>query len=93
MLDRDFGVAVRAGALAAGRGSGVSIAVSTRSARGAPLRTGAAASPDSVFHIASVGKVFTGLTLAHMIEEGIVRLDDRPVRELIPGAGLARPAR
>ncbi len=88
VLDGDFAAAVNAGALAAGRGSGVSIAVSTRGAR--RVFAYGAAAPDSMFHIASVGKVFTGLALAHMIEEGVVRLDT-PVRELIPGAGLVRP--
>jgi CubicO group peptidase (beta-lactamase class C family) len=89
VLDRDFGAAVREGALSAGGGAGVSIAVSTRGTR--QVFSYGAATPDSVFHIASVGKVFTGLALAHMIEEGVVRLA-APVRELIPGAGLARPA-
>lgn len=85
VLDGDFGGAWQ-GPLAAG--AGVAIGVSTHGTR--RVLTYGAATPDSVFHIASVTKVFTGLALATMIERGIVRAD-QPVRELIPGAGLRRP--
>jgi CubicO group peptidase (beta-lactamase class C family) len=89
VLDMDLAVALREGALAAGGGAGVSIGVSTHGTR--RVFAYGAARPDSVFPIASVTKVFTGLVLAHMIEQGTVRADE-PVRELIPRAGLVRPA-
>ena len=85
VLDKDFAGAMREGALAAG--AGVAIGVSTDGAR--RVFGYGAANPDSVFHIASVTKVFTGLALARMIEQGTVRAG-QPVRELLPGASLLR---
>ena len=46
---------------------------------------------DSLFEIGSITKVFTGLVLAGMAEEGLVKLDD-PVRTLLP-EGVKVPAR
>jgi CubicO group peptidase (beta-lactamase class C family) len=88
VLDNDFAVALREGSLAPGAGGGVAIGAYTKGVR--RVFAYGAATPDSMFDIASVTKVFTGLALAQMIEQGRVRAD-QPVRELIPDAGLVRP--
>jgi CubicO group peptidase (beta-lactamase class C family) len=80
VLDQDFAAALGNGSLAAGAG-GVSIGVSTHGTR--RVFAYGSARWDSVFHIGSVTKVFTGLALAHLIEQGTVRADE-PVRDLIP---------
>jgi D-alanyl-D-alanine-carboxypeptidase/D-alanyl-D-alanine-endopeptidase len=49
------------------------------------------AKPDSLFEIGSITKTFTGLTLARMVEEGKVQLDE-PVRELLPPGTVDKPA-
>jgi CubicO group peptidase (beta-lactamase class C family) len=49
-----------------------------------------AARPDSIFEVGSVGKTFTSLILARMVEAGDVRLDD-PVRLLLPEGTVQRP--
>jgi D-alanyl-D-alanine-carboxypeptidase/D-alanyl-D-alanine-endopeptidase len=55
--------------------------------------TGGETVPDgkTVFEIGSVTKVFTGLLLAEMVEDGSVRLD-QPVAELLP-SGVTVPQR
>ncbi len=40
---------------------------------------------DTIFEVGSIGKVFTGLLLADMVERGLPRLD-QPVKELLPNA-------
>jgi serine-type D-Ala-D-Ala carboxypeptidase/endopeptidase len=40
---------------------------------------------DTIFEVGSVGKLFTGLLLADMVNHGLVRLD-QPVKELLPDA-------
>jgi CubicO group peptidase (beta-lactamase class C family) len=89
VLDEDLAVARLTGALAPGRGTGVSIGVSTRGTR--RVFAYGAASPDTLFHLASVTKVFTGLALARLIEQGVVQAGE-PVRALIPDARLVAPA-
>jgi D-alanyl-D-alanine-carboxypeptidase/D-alanyl-D-alanine-endopeptidase len=49
--------------------------------------TGTPATPDSLYQIASVTKVFTAALLLAMRDEGLVRLDD-PVAGLLPDARL-----
>jgi CubicO group peptidase (beta-lactamase class C family) len=88
VLDRDFADVVSNGALAPGAGGGVVIGVSQRGVR--RVFTYGAAAPDAVVPIGSITKPITGLVLARMAQEQVVRLD-QPVRELIPAAGLARP--
>jgi CubicO group peptidase (beta-lactamase class C family) len=46
--------------------------------------------PDTVYEIGSVSKVFTGVLLAALVRDGVVRLD-QPVSELLP-AGAVVPA-
>ena len=52
---------------------------------------GAEATPDTVFEIGSITKVFTALLLADMVERGEVKLDD-PVRNFLP-ASVKVPSR
>ena len=87
-LDRDLADAVRNGPLAPGAGGGVAIGVYQRGVR--RVFAYGAAAPNSVFPIASVTKPFTGLVLATMVQEQVVRFDE-PVRELIPAARLPAP--
>jgi len=49
------------------------------------------AKPDSIFEIGSVTKTFTALTLAQMVQQGAVTLDE-PVRQLLPPGTVAKPA-
>jgi CubicO group peptidase (beta-lactamase class C family) len=49
------------------------------------------AKPDSIFEIASVTKTFTALTLARMVEQGEVELNE-PVRLLLPPGTVEKPA-
>ena len=88
-MNRDLADVVRSGSLAPGAGGGVSIGIYQRGVR--RVFSYGAAAPDSIFQIGSATKPFTGLLLAEMVERGVVRLDD-PVRELIPAAGVPRPA-
>src|SRR5687768_1115242 len=46
---------------------------------------GAEATPDTIFEIGSITKVFTALLLADMVERGEVTLND-PVREFLPAS-------
>jgi CubicO group peptidase (beta-lactamase class C family) len=87
-LDRDLADAVRNGPLAPGAGGGVAIGVYQGGVR--RVFAYGAASTNSVFPIASVTKPFTGLVLATMVQEQVVRLDE-PVRVLIPAARLPAP--
>jgi CubicO group peptidase (beta-lactamase class C family) len=89
-LDRALGHEIRSGFLAPGAGGGVTIGVSTRGVR--RVFAYGEAAPDSVYPIASITKAFTGLALAHLIEEGAARVD-QSIRQLIPDAGLAPPTR
>ena len=89
VMDRDLADAVRNGPLAPGAGGGVSIGIYQRGVR--RVFSYGAAAPQSIFQIGSATKPFTGLLLAAMVERGVVALD-QPVRELIPAAGVPRPA-
>ena len=89
VMDRDLADAVRKGPLAPGAGGGVSIGIYQRGVR--RVFSYGTAAPQSIFQIGSATKPFTGLLLAAMVERGVVALD-QPVRELIPAAGVPRPA-
>jgi CubicO group peptidase (beta-lactamase class C family) len=52
--------------------------------------TGVAATPDSVFQIGSVTKVFTAVLVMQLVDEGIVDLD-QPVRRYLPEFGVVDP--
>ncbi|MFN0164871.1 MAG: serine hydrolase domain-containing protein, partial [Bryobacteraceae bacterium] len=49
------------------------------------------AKTDSIFEIGSITKTFTGLALSQMAVSGKARLDE-PVRELLPGGVVRKPA-
>lgn len=52
---------------------------------------GAAVTPATLFHIASVTKPLTGTAVLRLVERGTLDLD-RPVREAVPGLRFADPA-
>lgn len=87
VMNRDLADALKSGVLAPGAGGGIAIGVYARGER--RVFAYGAATPESLFEAGSVTKTFTATLLAHMIEAGLVRLDE-PVRELIPDAGVER---
>ncbi len=80
---------VIAGPFAPATGVGVTIGVISHGTR--KIFSYGAVKPDSVFEIGSITKVFTGLALAQMVEQKIVRFDE-PVRALLPAGTVAAPA-
>lgn len=89
VMDRDLKQALTSGDLAPGTGAALAIGVSKRGQR--RVFTYGAAKADSLFEIGSLSKTFTGLMLARMAAEGMVRLDE-PVRDLLPAGTVAKPA-
>lgn len=71
--------------------SGVGVAVGLYQHGQRRILTFGEAKPDSMFQIGSITKTFTALVLARMAERGEVSLSE-PVRQLIPEAGLEKPA-
>ena len=53
-------------------------------------RTGVAASPDSVFQIQSITKIWTATLVMQLVDEGLVDLDD-PIGNHLPGFRTADP--
>src|SRR5258707_14372214 len=51
-------------------------------------RRGPPITPDTIFHLASCGKQFTGLGIAMLVEEGKLRLDDPVAKHRRPRAAL-----
>jgi D-alanyl-D-alanine-carboxypeptidase/D-alanyl-D-alanine-endopeptidase len=88
VLDRDLMQALDRGELAPQTNAGVAIGVLRHGVR--RVFAYGTARPDSIFEIGSVGKTFTGLILAQMIEQGKVELD-APVRELLPPGTVPTP--
>jgi CubicO group peptidase (beta-lactamase class C family) len=86
VIDRDLEQAQQTGVFAH---SGLAIGVMKHGVR--RVFTYGTAKPDSIFEIASVTKTFTALTLARMVEEGKVKLDE-PVRQLLPPETVEKPA-
>ncbi|HEY1948810.1 MAG TPA: serine hydrolase domain-containing protein [Bryobacteraceae bacterium] len=85
VMDRDLEQARRGGVFAQ---AGLAIGVVTHGER--RVFTYGTAKPDSIFEIASVTKTFTALTLARMVEQGKVKLDE-PVRQLLPPGTVEKP--
>lgn len=54
------------------------------------VNTGAAVTPDSVFQIGSIGKIYTATVIMQMVDEGTVDLDE-PVVTYVPELTLADP--
>ena len=89
VLTQDFAQALKSGPLAKALGTGIAIGVLKD---GVPrVFAWGAAQTDSIFEIGSITKTFTGLTLAQMVEQGRVKLDE-PVRKLLPPGTVAKPA-
>ena len=88
VLDRDLEQELRSGVLAPQTSSGVAIGVLRHGVR--RVFAYGTAKPDSIFEIGSVGKTFTGLILAQMIEQRKVELH-APVRELLPPGTVPKP--
>jgi hypothetical protein len=76
VMDRDLEQVRRSGVFAQ---AGLAIGVVKNGVR--RVFTYGTAKPDSIFEIASVTKTFTALTLARMVKQGKVKLDE-PVRQL-----------
>jgi CubicO group peptidase (beta-lactamase class C family) len=85
VMNHDLAQAQRAGVFAH---AGLAIGVVRHGVR--RVFTYGTAKPDSLFEIASVTKTFTALTLARMVEQGKVTLDE-PVRELLPPGIVEKP--
>lgn len=88
VLDRDLAPLLGKGLLQPG--VGLAIGVLEHGTR--RIFTYGDAKEDSIFEIGSVGKTFTGLLLAQMVEQGRTELGE-PVRELLPPGTVTRPGR
>ena len=88
VMSRDLEPALKSGALAPMTSAGVTIGVFQHGE--ARVFAFGAAKSDSIFEIGSITKTFTGLVLAQMVEQGLVKLDE-PVRDLLPVGTVAKP--
>lgn len=88
VLSRDLDQALKAGALAPATSAGLAIGIVQHGER--RVFAFGTAKPDSIFEIGSITKTFTGLILAQMVEQGLVKLDE-PVRDLLPVGTVAKP--
>jgi len=89
VLTQDFAQALKSGALSPELGTGVTIGVVKNGV--ARVFAWGSARADSLFEIGSITKTFTGLTLAQMLEQQRVTLDE-PVRKLLPPGTVPKPA-
>jgi CubicO group peptidase (beta-lactamase class C family) len=55
------------------------------------VRTGVPVTPDTVFQVGSISKVYTTTLVMQLVDEGLIDLD-RPVADYLPGFALADPA-
>lgn len=88
VLSSDLEPAFNSGALAAGTSAGLTIGIVRKGVR--RVFAYGTAKPDSLFEIGSITKTFTGLILAQMVEQGIVKIDE-PVRLMLPVGAVAAP--
>jgi D-alanyl-D-alanine-carboxypeptidase/D-alanyl-D-alanine-endopeptidase len=88
VIKGDLEQALKSGALAPETSAGLTIGI-FQHGEGRVFAFGTA-KPDSIFEIGSITKTFTGLILAQMVEQGLVKLDE-PVRELLPAGTVAKP--
>jgi len=88
VLRRDLEKTFSTGLLSAGKPTGIAVGV-VRDGERRVFAFGSAKA-DSLFEIGSITKVFTGLMLAQMIEQGSLR-PETPVRELLPKDTVAKP--
>ncbi len=88
VLQKDLTAALDHGALAPATHAGITVGVVQHGQR--RILTYGTGESGSVFEIGSITKTFTGLILAQMTEQGLVRLDT-PVRELLPPGIVVHP--
>lgn len=88
VLSHDLEQALKSGALAPATAAGLTIGVVQHGER--RVFAFGTAKTDSIYEIGSLTKTFTGLILAQMVEQGLVKLDE-PVRQLLPGGTVAKP--
>jgi D-alanyl-D-alanine-carboxypeptidase/D-alanyl-D-alanine-endopeptidase len=88
VMSGDLEQALKSGALAPATSAGVTIGIVQHGER--RVFAFGSAKPDSIFEIGSITKTFTGLILAQMVEQRLVKLDE-PVRELLPVGTVAKP--
>ena len=87
-LSRDLQLALKSGNLAPATSGGMTIGIVQHGERRVfAFGTG---KPDSIYEIGSLTKTFTGLILAQMVQQGLVKLDE-PVRQLLPTGTVAKP--
>jgi D-alanyl-D-alanine-carboxypeptidase/D-alanyl-D-alanine-endopeptidase len=90
ILNKDLAPALATGDLAPATHGGVSIGILVHGQR--LFLTYGTAKPESIFEIGSISKTFTATTLAQMVEQHTVRLDE-PVRDLLnPACNIPKPA-
>ncbi|MGC2214059.1 MAG: serine hydrolase domain-containing protein [Silvibacterium sp.] len=89
VLDRDLAEELKSGELAPATDGGVTIGVVSHGVQ--RVFSYGTAKPDSVFEIGSITKTFTGLLLAQMVQQRVVKLDE-PVRGLLPPGTVAKPS-
>jgi serine-type D-Ala-D-Ala carboxypeptidase/endopeptidase len=87
VLSRDLERALKSGELAPATSGGVAIGIVQHGER--RVLAFGTAKPDSIFEIGSISKTFTGLILAQLVEQGLVKLNE-PVRELLPAGTVAK---
>lgn len=87
VMSADLARALKSGALAASTSGGITIGVVQHGER--RVFSFGTAKPDSIFEIGSISKTFTGLILAQMVEQKLVKLD-APVRQLLPAGAVAK---
>jgi CubicO group peptidase (beta-lactamase class C family) len=88
VLSHDLEGALKNGALAPSTSAGLTIGIVLHGER--RVLVFGTAKADSIYEIGSLTKTFTGLILAQMIEQGLVKLDE-PVRQLLPRGAVAKP--
>ena len=89
VLGQDLEQALKSGALAPSTSGGLAVGIVQHGEK--HVFAFGTAKADSIFEIGSISKTFTGLILAQMVEQRVVRLDE-PVRELLPAGTVAKPA-
>jgi CubicO group peptidase (beta-lactamase class C family) len=87
-LSRDLELALKSGNLAPATSGGITIGILQHGKR--RVVAFGAGKPDSIYEIGSLTKTFTGLILAQMVQQGLVKLDE-PVRQLLPAGTVAKP--
>jgi serine-type D-Ala-D-Ala carboxypeptidase/endopeptidase len=88
VLSSDLEEALKSGALSPATSAGLTIGIVQHGER--RVFAYGTAKPDSIYEIGSITKTFTGLILAQLVQQGVVKLDE-PVRQLLPIGAIAKP--